>query len=629
MTQIEEVKSRLDIVELVGGYVTLQRSGSSFKANCPFHQERTPSFYVFPDRQSWRCFGACAEGGDAFGFVMKAEKVEFREALQRLAARAGVTLEGPGESGGGRARQLYEINDAARRFYQEMLAAPEGEFVRAYLDGRGIAERSRQIFEFGYSPARGNRLLEQLTGLGYTPEQAAEAGLARQTDEGRYYDLFRGRLMIPIRDWQARMAGFGSRALDDNAAAKYLNTPRTPVFDKSRILYAMHLAKEPARQQGAVIVEGYLDAVTAHQHGFDNVVASMGTALTEQQVAQLRRITNRVTMALDGDPAGRNATLRSLEASWGIFQQRSDRAGGASVLQPPAALELLIAELPAGQDPDDFIRQTPREWAAFVAGAAPLFEYLLTTLSARADVENPDGRAWVARTMLRFIAQIPDRIRRDTYIDDLAARLGLNEATLRAAMPETMPRNAPASASGRRDGGEGRGRGAPATADDAGPGPLSPRRNALEEHLLAILCQHGAELGADAAVDVSRWLNSENRELYYGVINGVSGGDYGDGGEGLAGVAPELAGRLAELRRVNLRLTGAGGLRRAWQQVCLTLESNHLKRENQELTRALADTGQWGAPDYPESPVVARLRDNKNRIGEIDRLRQPERLRQS
>ena len=638
MTQIEEVKSRLDIVELVGGYVTLLRSGSSFKANCPFHQERTPSFYVFPDRQSWRCFGACAEGGDAFGFVMKAEKVEFREALHRLAARAGVTLAGPGESGGVRTRQLYEINDAARRFYQEMLASPPGEFVRRYLDGRGITERSRQIFEFGYSPARGNRLLEQLTGLGYTPEQVAEAGLARQTDEGRYYDLFRGRLMIPIRDWQARMAGFGSRALDDNATAKYLNTPRTPVFDKSRILYAMHLAKEPARQQGAVIVEGYLDAVTAHQHGFDNVVASMGTALTEQQVAQLRRITSRVTMALDGDPAGRNATLRSLEASWGIFQQRGDRAAGASVLQPPSALELLIAELPAGQDPDDFIRQAPQEWPGFVAGAAPLFEYLLTTLSARADLEHPDGRAWVARTMLRFIAQIPDRIRRDTYIDDLAARLGLNEDTLRAALPETTPRQASAPASGRRDGGrdggwdgvDGRGRMAPATADEAGPGPLAPRRNALEEHLLAILCQHGAELGADAAaVDVSRWLNSENRELYYGVVNSISGGDYDDGDDGPAALAPELVGRLAELRRVNLRLTGAGGLRRAWQQVCLTLESNHLKRENQELTRALADTGQWDAPDDSESPVVARLRDNKNRIGEIDRLRQPERLRQA
>ena len=361
MTQLDDVKSRLDIVELVGGYVQLQRSGSSFKANCPFHQEQTPSFFVFPDRQSWRCFGACAEGGDAFSFVMKADRVDFREALVRLGARVGVTITDQAETGG-RSRLLFEINDAARQFFQRALMEPEAAFVREYLHGRGVNDRSLQTFEFGFSPPRDNRLLTHLTGAGHTPEDITEAGLARQTDNGRHYDLFRGRLMIPIRDWSARVAGFGSRALDDNATPKYLNTPRTPVFDKSRILYAMHLAKEPVRQHGAVIVEGYMDAVMAHQHGFDNVVASMGTALTEHQVSLVRRLTHRVTMALDGDPAGRNATLRSLESSWGVFQQRdqrSTRQAGASVLQQPEALDLRVAELPPGKDPDDYIRSRP------------------------------------------------------------------------------------------------------------------------------------------------------------------------------------------------------------------------------------------------------------------------------
>ena len=344
MTQIDDVKSRLDIVEVISSYVNLQRSGSSLKANCPFHQERTPSFFVFPDRQSWRCFGACADGGDAFSFVMKHEKVEFREALQTLAARVGITLVNNEESRSN-ARELFEINDAARRFFQQMLDTEEARFVREYLERRGVNERSIQTFEIGYSPPRDNRLLAHLRQAGHHDELIARAALARETEDGRLYDFFRGRLMIPIRDWEARVAGFGSRALDENATPKYLNTPRTPVFDKSRILYAMNLGKEPVRQRGAVIVEGYMDAIMAHQHGYDNVVASMGTALTERQVDLVRRLTTNVTMALDGDPAGRNATLRSLESSWGVFQRRNSQNTSVSMLQQPDAMQ------PAGLRP--------------------------------------------------------------------------------------------------------------------------------------------------------------------------------------------------------------------------------------------------------------------------------------
>ena len=309
-----------------------------------------------------------------------------------------------------------------------MLGEREADFVREYLRGRGLNDRSLQTFEFGYSPSRDNRLLAHLANAGYEAETIAEAGLARATEDGRFYDLFRGRLMIPIRDWSARVAGFGSRALDDNATPKYLNTPRTAVFDKSRILYAMHLAKEPVRQHGAVIVEGYMDAVMAHQHGFDNVVASMGTALTEHQVALVRRLTHRVTMALDGDPAGRNATLRSLESSWGVFQQRDQRSAnqaGASVLQQPEALDLRVAELPPGSDPDDYIRQSPQEWTQFVDDAAPLFDYLLAALTERVDVTSAlDGRSWAAQTMLRFVAHVPDPIKRfDFYLDALMPTL--------------------------------------------------------------------------------------------------------------------------------------------------------------------------------------------------------------
>ena len=600
MTQIDEVKSRVDIAELVGGYVQLQRSGSSFKANCPFHQERTPSFYVFPDRQSWRCFGACAEGGDALAFVMKADRVDFREALHRLGARVGVVIENRQESGG-HSRQLFEINDLARRFYQQMLDTPEAGFVRDYLRRRGVTDRSLQTFEFGYSPPRDNRLLAHLSQAGCSPELAAEAGLARVTDDGRHYDLFRGRLMIPIRDWSARVAGFGSRALDDAATAKYLNTPRTPVFDKSRILFAMHLAKEPVRQRGVVIVEGYMDAVIAHQHGFDNVVASMGTAVTEHQVALVRRLTSSVTMALDGDPAGRNATLRSLESSWGVFQQRNSAAppAAASVLQPPPALELRVAELPAGQDPDDFIRSTPDAWPDFIAQAAPLFDYLYAALSERADLNSPDGRAWAAQTMLRFVAQIPDPIRRDTYVDDLAGRLSLDSDRLRAAMPEiarqsAVPRRAPP---------------VPAADERA---PLSGHSaKAAEEYALAIMLQHGTALNHSPSLLPEWFTHSEDREIYRSLIIGA------DAAGSQPSLAPELEPRRDQLRSCNLQLSSPTEARRALHQISFTMEKEHLNKEIAQLSAVLEDLGS------EDSPVARQLRNSINRRAEIDRQRQP------
>ena len=599
MTQIDDVKSRLDIVELISSYVNLQRSGSSLKANCPFHQERTPSFFVFPDRQSWRCFGACAEGGDAFSFVMKAERVEFRDALQNLAARVGVTLSNDQESGGV-ARQLFEINDAARLFFQRMLGEPEAAFVRDYLEQRGISARSIQTFEFGYSPPRDNRLLAHLRGAGYDDDLIVRAALARATDDGRPYDFFRGRLMIPIRDWQARVAGFGSRALDPEVTPKYLNTPRTPVFDKSRILYAMHLAKEPVRQRGAVIVEGYMDAVMAHQHGYDNVVASMGTALTEQQVALVRRLTNNVTMALDGDPAGRNATLRSLESSWGVFQRRNAQQTATSMLQQPDAMELRVAELPSGQDPDDYIKREPDKWPAFVEQAQELFDYLLTTLSARADMDSPDGRSWVAHIMLRFVAQIPDPVRSDLYLDRLSARLGLNSETLRTALRDVR----------RQSTAEQRREAVSATADEATPLP-GRDHDAVEEFLLAFLIQHGSEpLGGDQTVPSPEWFTrSENREIYRNVIAGA--------GSDEMQVAPELEAHLNALRSRELRLSTQVKREKAWLQMSLALEKEHLNNEIRQLS---------GLPEIMEdleSPMAQRLLNNKHRIGEIDRLLKP------
>ncbi len=602
MTQIDDVKSRLDIVELIASYVNLQRSGSSLKANCPFHQERTPSFYVFPDRQSWRCFGACAEGGDAFSFVMKADRVDFREALQRLAQRVGITLVNNQESGGV-SRQLYEINDVARRFFQQMLGTPEARFVREYLADREINDRSLQTFEFGYSPPRGNLLLEHLTQSGYSTELIVQAGLARETDDGRYYDLFRGRLMIPIRDWEARVAGFGSRALDAEATPKYLNTPRTPVFDKSRILFAMNLSKEPVRQHGAVIVEGYMDAIMAHQHGFDNVVASMGTALTEHQVALVRRLTSDVTMALDGDPAGRNATLRSLESSWGVFQQRNAQQRSTSVLQQPGTLALRVAELPSGLDPDDFIRQSPERWQEFLGNAQELFDYLLVSLADRADMDNPEGKSWVAHTMLRFVARIPDRIQRDLYVDRLSARLSVDSAALRAALQEIE----------RQAAREQRAQPPASSADEATPAPASDH-DATEEYLLALYLQHGEHLKKDNIAEVTENLfrRSENREIFRNVICNAPDVD--------PEVVPELEPHLANLRSRDLRLSNLSLVERDWERTVWRIERRNLTNEIQELYDAMDGTESL---DDQDSPIVLALRHVATSIGELDKRLAP------
>lgn len=432
MTVVDDIKSRLDILEVVSGYVPLQRSGRSYKANCPFHQEKTPSFHVFPDRQTWRCFGACATGGDVFSYVMKAENLEFGEALKRLAQQAGVVL--PTNEGRSQQQIIFEINEAARAYFQQRLASSAGADARSYLEGRGLDRTTIDKFEMGLSARDGESLKNHLVKQGFSLEQLAQAGIVSTGESGRYRDLFRHRLMIPIRNGQGELGGFGGRALDDSTP-KYLNSPRTAVFDKGRLLYGLYLAKEAIRQKGAVVVEGYMDAIMAHQHGFDNVVASMGTALTEHQVGEVRRLTNNIVMALDADAAGQQATLRSLESSWRVFQtQIAGQTRGTTLYQRQDPLELKVAVLTEGKDPDELIRKSPDEWPRLIENARPLFEYLMAALSGQVDVTTPQGKAWVAQHLYNFIAAVPEPIQQDQYFQMLANHLRVNEDTLRASM---------------------------------------------------------------------------------------------------------------------------------------------------------------------------------------------------
>lgn len=513
MTVVDDVKSRLDILEVVSGYVPLNRSGRSYKAPCPFHQERTPSFFVFPDRQTWRCFGACATGGDVFSFVMRAENLEFAEVLNRLAQQAGVVL--PTRQRRGEQQVAFELNEKAREYFQEILASRRGAAARAYLKQRGLTQQTVDSFELGLSPSDGESLRNYLSQHGFTLEQSAMAGAVRGGGSGYYHDLFRGRLMIPIRNGQGELGGFGGRALED-ATPKYLNSPRTPVFDKGRILYALHLAKESARQQGVVVVEGYMDAIMAHQHGFTNVVASMGTALTGDQVAEIRRLTGQVVMALDPDAAGQQATLRSLATSWEVFQKlaadRDNKVRGKEpiIFQRQENLTLRVAVLPEGLDPDEVIRRSPEEWSKLIEGAVPLFEYLLPALSSQVDLSTPQGKARLVETMFPFVAAVPEPIQQDHYFQALAAHVGVGGETLRASVARF------ATQSGRgRQGDPRRNPGPPPSEASAASSAFARLdRDPVEEYCLALVLQHPELLINGEDIRPEYFRRMENREIF-------------------------------------------------------------------------------------------------------------------
>ena len=447
MSVVDDIKSRLDILDVVSDYAPIQRSGRSYKAVCPFHTEKTPSFFVFPDRQSWRCFGACAMGGDMFSFVMRIENLDFSETLKRLAHQAGINL--PERKG--RERQndiLHQVNDSAGGFFRKLLLGREGSKARDYLRMRGLSQDAIEKFQLGFSPRDGESLKRFLLSQGYAEEQLAIAGVVTRGQGGdTYRDMFWGRLMFPIWDAEGRLAGFGGRALGD-AQPKYLNSPRSPVFDKSNILYALNLAKGAIGESGIVIVEGYMDAIAAHQHGFSNVVASMGTALTEQQVSLVCGLVRRagpsgsaqVVLALDPDTAGQEATLRSLESSWKVFHASPRaRSHGTSLYERLEVPSLKIAPLPQGKDPDEIIRESPEVWATLVGSAEPVMDYLFTALSSRLDLSVPQGKSRLAELLFPLVAATPDPFQQDFYFQRLASLLGVSEATLQASLGKPRP----------------------------------------------------------------------------------------------------------------------------------------------------------------------------------------------
>ena len=439
MNTIDEIKSRLDIVDIVSESVKLKRSGKNYTGFCPFHANtHTPAFVVFPDSGTWRCFGECNEGGDIFRFVMKKEGWDFKEALQNLAERAGVKLEPltpQREKENERDVQLRKLLEEAVVFYRHQLTqTEEGKEALAFLAKRGLKPETAEAWGLGYAPNAWDATLNYFLKKGYPQKDIIDAGLLSEKDDGRAFDRFRHRLMFPIRDAGGNMAGFGGRILDPNDVPKFMNSPQTSLFDKSSLLYGLDKARKAIRSgDQAIIVEGYLDVIVVHQEGFQNVVSPMGTALTEVQMRQLKRYTRRIVLALDPDAAGVKATLRGLEVAREALDHSTDLVFDArGLLHNEARLQadLRVSSMPDDLDPDEIVLRNPEEWKTLIATAKPIITHVLDTLITGADISDPKTKSDIAGRILPLINDVPNPVERDAYRQQVARVLQVDEQAL-------------------------------------------------------------------------------------------------------------------------------------------------------------------------------------------------------
>ena len=486
MSAIDEVKQKTDIASVISQYIALKKAGRNLVGLCPFHGERNPSFFVYPEQQSWHCFG-CNTGGDVFSFLMKQENLDFGETLRLLAQRAGVTL--PSRPGRDEEKEekerLFKINEAAAQYFQNLLLnSPGGAKARNYVQSRGFTEKTASEFQMGYSLNEWDDLKKHLQERGYTEDELVQVGLIVKSENGRTYDRFRDKLMFPILDIKGHVIGFGARVLDDSLP-KYVNSPQTLAFDKSHNLYGINLAAAAIRQQDmAVIVEGYVDVITAHQNGFNNVVASMGTAVTEAQVSSLKRLSRNLVLALDADAAGEEAMLRVVSYE--------------NIIES----EIRVAILPQGKDPDDVIKEDADNWKKLLSEATPIVDYTINMLTSKLNLDTARDKSLAVKELLPVIAEMKDKVRQAHYIQKLARLVNVGERTIEAELSRLKPsidrKRKPIALSKQE------------TYDYKSPLIRSSR---LEEYCIALLLQH-PELKEVNKYPTSEYItNSENREI--------------------------------------------------------------------------------------------------------------------
>ena len=494
--KIDEIRDATDIVEYIGGFVRLKKRGKNFLGLCPFHQEKTPSFNVSPERQMYHCFG-CGVGGNVFTFIMERDKVSFVEAVRVLAERAGIALPRYGSGQDEQANeqeQLYEILRAAGLFYYQALTqSAEGKFALDYFRKRGFTDASITSFGLGYSPGSWDALLRHLTDLKFSTELMERSGLARKRDDGTYYDYFRGRAMFPIFSSSGRIIAFGARKLrEDDPLGKYINSPETPIYNKSRVLYGISNAKEAIREaEEAILVEGYADLISVFQAGVKNVVALSGTALTKEQIQLIKRYANRIVIVYDADSAGSKAALRGVDL---ILQEDTD---------------VRVAALPEGDDPDSFVKKNGAEpFRKLIVDAVSFVDFLADAFEKQGKLQTPEGKAQTVRAIVTTIAKMPDELKRSFYVKQVAEKYKLYESTLYHELEKIL--------------GAGRKRheyGAPPAGPE--PGEKTPRLDssgnlpAAERDLLHAMLEGGEEIIRFAfdKIDLDDFHHPKSREL--------------------------------------------------------------------------------------------------------------------
>lgn len=600
---IAEIRERVDMLELVGAKVQLKRSGKNWKGLCPFHTEKTPSFYVYPESGNYVCF-SCGEKGDAFSWLKKMEGLDFPDALEQLAARTGVELKRGVARDPGRdeARErIFAVNEEAATFYANVLLnMPAGEDGRRYVAERGLTRETVERFALGFAPEGWDVLMKHLISRGHNEQLLVEAGLATERDDGRRYDRFRQRLMFPIRNRDGRIVGFGGRALGD-ARPKYLNTAQTSAFDKSANLYAIDLAKDAIRKSdSAVIVEGYVDAIMAHQVGHANVVASMGTALTEQQVGLLKRLTGRIILALDSDAAGQAAMLRGIETMRGALDYDEvavvePRVNTRDLVRFERKLntEILVLTLPEGKDPDEFLRARPGDWPALVQSAEPLLDFVMRAVVGTVDLADPRAKSAAVAQLAPLIRELPDSIQQAHYIGLLARMLRIAEdvvaseirrlALVRPNRPQTT--------------------GAQRTGTAAPPESVPPERAIAvrEDHLLALLLAY-PDAAHDLATEIAAddFASTTNRLLWEALCPTIVANPRISAADLLASIPDEVLREVATalVAALGNRPTGVPGPIR--QEIRDTLRLLHQDANDAKirlLQGALAEAGLAGDRD--------------------------------
>lgn len=417
MDQVDEIKQKLDIVSVIGEYTPLKKVGRNYKARCPFHNEKTPSFYVSPDRQGWHCFG-CNAGGDMFTFVQKIEGLEFPEALKILAQKAGVELRHFDPRLASQKNRLLDVCATAANFWQSRLNASQSDEVKAYIEKRKIKPSTLIDFKIGWAPDSWDETMKFLLSKGFSETEIFQAGLTVRKEKGTgYYDRFRGRLIFPIQDIHGNVIGFSGRILKSDETAKYINTPETPIYRKGRVLFAFDKARQAIREQGyAVVVEGNMDAITCHEACFNNVVACSGTALTPDQISLLKRYTENVALCFDQDSAGQLAAERSIDL---LFE---------------AEMNTKIVQLVSGKDPDECIKKNVQDWVDSLKSSKPVMQFYFDQYFTTQNLGDIAKKKKAAKFVLERIAKIKDKIEQDYWLKKMAEIVRVKEDILREAI---------------------------------------------------------------------------------------------------------------------------------------------------------------------------------------------------